>query len=110
VSDADALSRLLALRGGARDGALLRISIANALIESGRSSDALVELKQALDFDPHYSAAWKLFGNVLAQTDDNSGAIAAYRAGIAAAVARGDKQSAKEMQVFLRRLERSSDS
>ena len=34
-------------------------------------------------------------------------AMDAYRRGIAAAEAKGDKQAAKEMTVFLRRLEKS---
>ena len=106
MPNADALSGLLALRGGVRDGALLRISIANALIENQRWDEAVVELKRALDFDPHYSAAWKLLGTSFASSGDAAGAIAAYRAGIDAASARGDKQAAKEMQVFLRRLEK----
>ena len=106
----DALARLLALRGGVRDGALLRISIASALVEEARWDEAIVELKRALNFDPNYSAAWKLLGKAFTQIGDTTGAIAAFHAGIDAATARGDKQAAKEMQVFLRRLEKSPDS
>ena len=110
MPNTDALSRLLALRGGVRDGALLRISIANALLENHQRDEAIVELRRALDFDPHYSAAWKLLGTSLASDGDAAGAIAAYRAGIDAASVRGDTQAAKEMRVFLRRLEKSSES
>jgi hypothetical protein len=45
-------------------------------------------------------------GKALGASGDVVGAIDAYRAGIAAAGAKGDKQAAKEMGVFLRRLEK----
>ena len=56
--------------------------------------------------DPGYSAAWKLLGRALEACEDFSGALDAYREGIAVAERKGDKQAAKEMQVFARRIER----
>ena len=103
---ADRVAALAAMRDGPRDGALLRLSLAQALIEAGRQPEAIVELRRALDFDAGYSAAWKLLGRTLAEQNDRDGAIAAYRSGIAAARTRGDKQAEKEMAVFLRRLEK----
>ena len=97
------------LRGqldGPRDGALLRFALGSALLDAGDAAGASDALRAALDFDPAYSAAWKLLGKALAATGDRDGAIAAYRQGIAAAERRGDKQAQKEMQVFLRRLEK----
>ena len=92
--------------GGPRDGALLRVSLANALLAQNDAPAAIEQLRAALKFDPDYSAAWKLLGKTLADTGDAPAAIEAYRNGIAAAVKRGDKQAQKEMSVFLRRLER----
>jgi predicted Zn-dependent protease len=103
---ADRIAALRALCGGPRDGALLRMSLAQALRDAGAGAEAVAELRRALDFDPDYSAAWKLLGGMLAAQDDRSGAIAAYTSGIAAAQKRGDKQAEKEMTVFLRRLSR----
>ena len=100
------IEQLRALCGGPRDGALLRLSIANALLGAGRREDAIGELRAALRFDPRYSAAWKTLGRALAEAGDTAGAIAAYEAGIAAAHERGDKQAEKEMTVFLKRLTR----
>ncbi len=91
---------------GPRDGALLRVSLANALLAQGDAHAAMDELREALRFDPDYSAAWKLLGKTLADSGDAGAAIAAYRSGIAAAIQRGDKQAQKEMAVFLRRLEK----
>jgi predicted Zn-dependent protease len=107
MPDSDALTRLRALCGGPRDGALLRLSLANGLLAQGDDSAAIDELRAALRFDADYSAAWKLLGKTLAASADAAAAIDAYRAGIAAASKRGDKQAQKEMAVFLRRLEKS---
>lgn len=93
--------------GGPRDGALLRVSLANAQLASGDARAAVEELRTALKFDPDYSAAWKLLGKALAASGDGTAAIEAYRNGIVAAAKRGDKQAEREMSVFLRRLERS---
>lgn len=103
--DEDHVTRLRRMCGSPRDGALLRVSLANALLTQGNTETAVKELRNALQFDPDYSAAWKLLGKTLAYTGNPVAAIDAYRAGIAAASKRGDKQAQKEMQVFLRRLQ-----
>lgn len=101
------LEALQRLCGGPRDGALLRVSLANSHLARAQTGEAVAELRRALDFDPDYSSAWKLLGKTLEQTDA-PGARDAYRAGIAAATRRGDKQAVKEMTVFLRRLEKTA--
>jgi hypothetical protein len=53
-------------------------------------------------------AAWKLYGKALTEAGESGAAIEAYRQGIAVAERRGDRQAAKEMAVFLRRLEKSN--
>ena len=58
--------------------------------------------------DPGYSAAWKLLGKSLDESGDAVAAAGAYRSGIEAATRRGDKQAAKEMTVFLKRLEKAA--
>lgn len=90
--------------GGPRDGALLRFSLGNALLGEGDAVTAVEELRMALTFDATYSAAWKLLGKALQATGDLPAAGDAWIQGIAAAELRGDKQAAKEMTVFLRRL------
>lgn len=90
-----------------QDNALLRFSLGNAYYKQQRFADAAEQLRAAVAHDPQYSAAWKLLGRALAEAGDAAGAMQAYREGIAVAEARGDKQASKEMQVFLRRLERA---
>ena len=103
--NAERIAALRAQCGGPRDGALLRFSLGTALLDAGDAGDARAELEQALAFDPDYSAAWKLLGKACLAQGDEAAAADAWRRGIAAAEARGDKQAAKEMTVFLRRLE-----
>lgn len=109
MSTAARLDGLRAQCGGPRDGALLRYALGSALLEAGEASAAVTELQAALRFDANYSAAWKLLGKAYLVAGDRAGATAAWRDGIAAAQARGDVQAAKEMGVFLRRLERAAD-
>lgn len=100
-------SRIDSLRsqcGGPRDGALLRFSLGTALLDAGDGPAAAVELRRAVEFDPAYSAAWKILGKAELADGNEAAARDAWRAGIAAASARGDKQAEKEMSVFLRRL------
>jgi len=91
---------------GPRDGALLRYSLGSALLEAGDATGAVAAFERALGFDPTYSAAWKLLGKAHLAAGSPAAAAEAWRRGIAAAGARGDKQAEKEMTVFLRRLEK----
>ncbi|HSC09954.1 MAG TPA: tetratricopeptide repeat protein [Rhodanobacteraceae bacterium] len=104
--NAGTIERLRALCGGPRDGALLRFSLGNALIAAGAPADAAVELRRAVEFDPAYSAAWKLLGRALVEAGDPAQARVAWGDGIAAAARAGDVQAQKEMQVFVRRLDK----
>jgi predicted Zn-dependent protease len=102
--NASLIANLRAQCGGPRDGALLRFSLGNALLAAGDTTAAAEELRRAVAFDAGYSAAWKLLGKACLALEDRAGAAEAWRQGIAAAQARGDKQAEKEMTVFLRRL------
>jgi Tfp pilus assembly protein PilF len=104
--NAGLIAGLRAQCGGPRDGALLRFSLGNALLEQGDHVAATEELRQALSFDANYSAAWKLLGKACLAAGDTTGAADAWRQGIEVARARGDKQAEKEMTVFLRRTEK----
>jgi len=92
---------------GGKDNPLLRFSLGSEYLKVNDAMRAVDHLRAAVRQDPGYSAAWKLLGKALAQAKDVDGAREAYAKGIAAATAKGDKQAAKEMTVFLRRLERT---
>jgi Tfp pilus assembly protein PilF len=87
-----------------QDSALLRFSLGNEYISIEEYDTAAEHLARAVELDRNYSAAWKLLGRSLTNTGRESQAISAYREGIAIAEQKGDRQAAKEMTVFLKRL------
>lgn len=89
-----------------RDGAMLRLSLGSAWQQQGDLQAARTHLQVALELDPLYSAAWKALGKVELEAGDRAAARTAWQNGIDAASKRGDKQAEKEMQVFLKRLDR----
>ena len=103
------VSRLEGLLASGKDNALLRFSLGNEYLKAGDAAAACPHLAKALEHDPEYSAAWKLYGKALTESGQLEQALAAYRRGIEVAEKKGDKQAAKEMQVFARRLERSAN-
>ncbi len=100
------IANLLKLVGTPRDGALLRFSLGSEYLKSADFEAATAQLRAAVEKDPGYSAAWKLLGHALAESGRADEALAAYRRGIEVAEKKGDKQAAKEMTVFARRLEK----
>ncbi|MFQ5754471.1 MAG: tetratricopeptide repeat protein [Acidiferrobacterales bacterium] len=97
----DNLESMLA-RG--QDNALVRYGLGNEFLKLKELDKAVLHLRKAVEFDPDYSAAWKLLGKALAAGGDTVEAVAAYEVGIRVAEGQGDVQAAKEMRVFLKRL------
>ncbi len=87
-----------------QDNALLRFGLGQAYLKEKQYQQATKHLQHATQHDPNYSAAWKLLGKAYAELHDSQNAINSYLSGIDVAVQKGDKQAAKEMQVFLKRL------
>lgn len=98
---------LEAMLAAGNDNALLRFTLGSAFIRHKKYQQAIEHLDRALEQDPDYSAAWKAYGKALEQDGQINEAIKAYRKGIAVAEKKGDKQAAKEMAVFLKRLVKS---
>ena len=98
-----------ALLAQGRDNALMRFSLGNAYLHEGDATRAAEHLQRAVEHDPKYSAAWKLLGRALNEAGDWQQALSAYEQGIAVAEARGDKQAAKEMTVFAKRIKAAHD-
>lgn len=89
---------------------MLRLSLARLLAQSEQWVSAAEHLESAVAQDPAYTAAWKELGRVRQKLGANEAAAAAWEKGIEVARANGDKQAGKEMNVFLRRLQRAGDS
>jgi Tfp pilus assembly protein PilF len=101
-----ALPNLLKLLESGRDNALLRFSLGNEYLKNGDARAAAEHLRAAVQLDPTYSAAWKLLGRAFESSCDLVEALAAFREGMSVAELKGDKQAAREMRVFAKRLER----
>jgi len=101
-----ALANFERMLAAGRDGGLLRYSLGLEYLKAGDSDRAAMHLRQAVTFDPEYTAAWKALGRALADRGQLPDALAAYRTGIAVARRKGDKQAGKEMEVFARRIEK----
>jgi predicted Zn-dependent protease len=102
------LTNLEEMLAQGKDNALLRFSLGNEYLKANDPQAAVLHLEHAVKHDPGYSAAWKLLGRALAEAKRENEALVAWRRGIEAAEAKGDKQAAKEMTVFVRRLEKQT--
>lgn len=104
----DTAQRFEALLASGKDSAMLRFTLGKLYLDAGEATRAAAHLRRAVEQDADYSAAWKLLGKALAAEGRAEAAMEAYRSGLEAAQRRGDKQAAKEMTVFLRRLEKGA--
>jgi len=110
LQPAAVIANLEKLLAQGRDSALLRFSLGNEYFKLREIWVAIFHLKRALEFDPDYSAAWKLLGQAYTEGGVVHEALEAYRRGIAVAEKRGDHQAAREMGVFVRRLQKKASS
>jgi Tfp pilus assembly protein PilF len=98
------IPQLEKLLGTPRDGALLRYSLGLEYAKAGDNDKAAQYLRDAVERDPLYSAAWKMLGKTLSEAGKPEAALAAFTRGIEAAKQKGDRQAEKEMTVFAKRL------
>ena len=101
-----ALASFERMLAAGKESALLRYSLGNEHLKAGAAALAATHLARAVEIDPAYTAAWKLYGKALSAAGREDEALAAYRRGIEVASARGDKQAEREMRVFARRIEK----
>ncbi|MBI2462303.1 MAG: tetratricopeptide repeat protein [Candidatus Rokubacteria bacterium] len=88
------------------DDPVARFGLATACLEAGRAEEAVAEFREVLRLKPDYTAAYRGLGRALERLGRSEEAKAVYREGIALAPKTGDLQTGKEMEVFLKRLEK----
>ena len=98
------LDNFLKMLKGGHDNALLRYSIGNEYCNNKDYIQAISHLEKAVELNPDYSAAWKLYGKALTKAGETQTAMNVYQKGIEVAEKNGDVQAVKEMSVFLKRL------
>jgi Flp pilus assembly protein TadD len=90
------------------DDPVVRFGLAGAYLDAGQPDNAAVEYREAIRLKPDYTAAYRGLGRALEKAGRAAEARAAYTKGIEVAAQTGDLQTAKEIQVFLRRLDRAA--
>ncbi len=98
---------LEAMLARGQDSALLRFTLGDECLKADEAAAALEHLEQAVALDPDYSAAWRQLGKAALADGDPQRALRIWHQGIKSAERRGDVQAAKEMSVFVRRLEKA---
>ena len=93
---------------GGQDSTALRFALADHYLKNGEAERAVGHAKVAVTLDQHYSAAWRLLGQAQVAAGLPEEAAATFERGITVAEQKGDLQVAKEMRVFLRRLQKTS--
>jgi Tfp pilus assembly protein PilF len=104
------LESLEKMLGKGIDNALLRFGLGKGYLDLNDPAKAAEHLQRCVAFDPGYSAAWKLLGKAYMGSGDAAAAREAWENGIRAAQGKGDKQAEKEMQVFVKKLDRAQSS
>lgn len=103
MSIIDNLEKMIA---SGRDDALLHYSLGNEYFKAERWQDAIEQMKRAVERQPDYSAAWKIYGKSLSAAGCHEEALRVFEKGIQVAEGKGDIQAAKEMRVFQRRAQK----
>ena len=103
------IEKLEAMLASGHDSASLRYSLASLYLKEHDTARAIEHAEVAVEQDPDYSAAWRLLGQAQVAAGLDSAAAESFARGITVAQRRGDRQVEKEMQVFLRRLQRGRD-
>lgn len=91
-----------------RDDAMLRFGLGSAYFNDDQFKAAIPHLEACLNHDGNYTAAHKLLGKAWFQLGELRRAIEVFEAGLPVAIGKGDKQSQKEMEVFLRKARQQS--
>ncbi len=88
------------------DDPVVRFGLAGAYLDARQPEEAVRAYEETIRLKPDYSAAHRGLGRALEQAGRLAEAEAADAAGLEVATRTGDLQTKKEIEVFLRRLEK----
>ena len=89
------------------DNVMVRYSLGREYLKVKRYDEAERELREALRLKPDYSAAYRELGKSLVGMDRLDEAREIYTQGAQVASEKGDLQTQREIEVFLRRLQKT---
>lgn len=98
------IPRLESLLASGTDTALLRFTLGSAHFRHRQYAAAVPHLARAVELDPEYSAAWKLYARCLVESGAMEQARTVLEQGLAVARRRGDMQAVREMEVWRKRV------
>ena len=81
-------------------------SLGNELFKEGEYAEARDYLQRAVEQKPDYSVAYRTLGRAHFELGENDEARGVFEEGRRVAGANGDLQTVKEIDVFMRRLEK----
>jgi len=83
------------------DSAMLRFGLGSAYFNNKQYQQAIPHLQKCIDMDDSHSAAYKLLGKAQIKLGLNANARATLKMGLEKAIKNGDKQTEREIQIFL---------
>jgi uncharacterized protein HemY len=81
-------------------------SLGSELFKEGRYEEARDHLRRAVENKPDYSVAYRMLGRAHYELHEDAEARSVFEKGREVAHANGDLQTVKEIDVFLRRLQK----
>lgn len=96
--------RLLGMLEQGHDNLLLRFGLGKACTEEGQPNEAIVHLQKAIEFDPSHASSWFWLGRAYMDAGELDRAQTAFEQALAHAEEKGEQQTVKMVQVFIRRL------
>ena len=107
MTEADRIAEFKEVAELMPDDPVVRFGLAGAYLDAGQPENAADEYREAIRLKPDYSAAHRGLGRGLERAGRLEEARAAYQQGLEVAARTGDLQTGKEIEVFLRRLEKA---
>jgi Flp pilus assembly protein TadD len=108
MTDADRIAEFKEVAELMPDDPVVRFGLAGAYLQAGQAENAVDEYRETVRLKPDYSAAHRGLGRALERAGRIAEAITAYQRGREVATRNGDLQTVKEIEVFLRRLEKGT--
>ncbi len=88
------------------DDPLVHYGLGSEYLKTKDYAQATVCFRRVIELKPDYSAAYRELGKALQGAGESQAAAEVYRRGKEIAEQKGDIQTMKEMDVFLRRIEK----
>ena len=88
------------------DNPMIRYSLGIELFKEGRYPEAREHLQRAIENKPDYSVAYRMLGRTHYELHENAEARSVFAKGKEVAQENGDLQTVREIDVFLRRLDK----